>query len=133
MDSTVWSYILRMNPFTKQDDIIKCLWINSYDLFVEFKDGKKFIYDTYTNYFRFYYYDSKTITEQEWKNEFKIKLNKILERTHTTQKMLADKLGITQQMISKYCRGEIMPSQYTIHKIALVLDCKDEDLLYQDY
>lgn len=119
MDSTIWNYILRMNPFARQEDIIKCLWINPYDLFVQFRDGKKYIYDSYTNYWRYYTYDSRTITEQQWQKEFEIRLNNIMSRTRITQEMLAESLGSTQPMISRYCTGSAMPSPYMIHKIAL--------------
>lgn len=133
MDSMVWGYILHIKPYARKDDIKRCMWLNSYDLFVEFINGEKYIYDTYLNMFRWISYDRYTITEEQWKNEFKEKLNNIMMRTGVTQEILAERLNTTQPMVSRYCSGNAMPGQYMIHKIALALDCNDEDLIYKDY
>lgn len=133
MDSRIWGYILHIKPFARQEDILRIKWINEWDLFIEFANGEKYIYDSYTNYFRWICYDKYTITEEQWRNEFKEKLNNIMTRTGVTQEMLAVRLNSSQPMISRYCSGSAMPSQYMIHKIALALNCNDEDLIYQDY
>lgn len=133
MDSKIWGYVLHIKPFTKQEDILRIKWINEWDLFIEFIGNEKYIYDTYSNSFRWIPYDRYTITEEQWKNEFKEKLNNIMIRTGVNQEMLAKRLNSSQPMISRYCKGTAMPSQYMIHKIALALNCEDEDLLYQDY
>lgn len=133
MDSRIWGFILHVDPFAKQDDIVCVKWINADDLFIKFVDGRKFIYDTSTGYFRCYEYDRHSITEQQWKNEFKVRLNDMMRRTRINQEELADRLGTTQPMVSRYCTGSAMPSPYMIHKIALILGCQDEDLLFQDY
>lgn len=133
MDSRIWGYILHIKPFARQEDILRIKWINEWDLFIEFTNGEKYIYDSYTNYFRWICYDKYTITEEQWKNEFKEKLNNIMTRTGVTQEMLAVRLNCSQPVISRYCSGSVMPGQYMIHKIALALNCNDEDLIYQDY
>lgn len=95
--------------------------------------GDKFIYDTYTDYFREITYDRFSITEEQWKNEFKERLKSMMERKQINQEGLAIALGSSQQMISRYCTGSAMPSNYMIHKIAIALGCRDEDLIYHEY
>ena len=92
MDSRIWGYILHIKPFARQEDILRIKWINEWDLFIEFANGEKYIYDSYTNYFRWICYDKYTITEEQWRNEFKEKLNNIMTRTGVTQEMLAVRL-----------------------------------------
>lgn len=133
MNSIIWGYILHIRPYTTQKDIKGLRWINDWDLFIEFIDGEKYIYDTYSKFFKAITYDRYTITEEQFRNEFRDKLNSIMKRKNIDQESLANKIGSSQQMISRYCTGNAMPSQYVIHKIAIALDCNDSDLLYQEY
>lgn len=133
MDSFLWNIILHVKPFVSKDDIVKCEWVNQYDVYIQFKNGDQVIYDTFKNGSRYYNYHMNTITEEEWQREFKIRLNNMLIRTNKTQYDLANYLGTTQQMISKYCTGRAMPSIYTLYKIARFFDIDYKELLYQDY
>ena len=133
MDSFVWNIILHIRPNCTINDVLKCEWINEYDLFIQFVDGEKVIYDTFKNGSRYYDYDINTITEDEWRNEFKIRLNNILIRTNTNQSDLAKYLNTTQQTISKYCTGKIMPNIYTLHKMGRFFNIDYKELLFQDY
>lgn len=133
IDSLTWGYILHVRPSATKNDIKGLRWLNQWDLLIEFMDGEKCLYDTFTKYFRFITYNRYTITEDQFRNEFKTKLNSMMQRTNFSQEMLAESIGSSQQMISRYCTGDAMPSQFTIHKIALALKCKDTDLIYQEY
>lgn len=133
MDSFLWNAILHINPFSTKDDIEKCEWVNEYDIFIQFKNGKKYIYDTFYNSSRLYNYTSETITEEEWRREFKIRLNNILVRSNTSQEELAKYLGTNQQTVSRYCTGKMMPNIYTINKIAMFFGIDYKELLFIDY
>lgn len=36
MDSRTWWYILKIKPHACNNDILKCRWINEWDLYIEF-------------------------------------------------------------------------------------------------
>lgn len=133
IDMLTWGCILHIKPFASQEEIRRLRWINEYDLFVEFINGEKYIYDNYTKYFRFINYTRDTITEEQFRFEFRDRLNSMMQRKNITQEMLAEFIGTSQPMISRYCRGDAMPSQFIIHKMALLLNCQDHELLYQEY
>ena len=133
MDSFMWNIVLHVNPKCTKNDIVKCEWISQYDIFIQFTNGNKVIYDTFKNGSRYYNYDPNNITEEEWKREFKIRLNNYLLRTGYSQNDLAEYLGVNQQAISRYCTGKIMPNIYTIRKIAMFFNIDYKELLYQDY
>lgn len=133
LDSVIWGCILRIRPDARKENILKVLWIDEWDLFVMFDDGVKFIYDIATGYFRCYTYTMSTITEEQWKFEFRDKLKTRLEHIFMSQDELAYKIGTTQPMVSRYLKGNAMPGLFMFHKIVDAIGCEDRDLLFQDY
>lgn len=131
--SIEWGCILNVRPNARQEDIVKVLWIDDWDLFIMFDDGVKYIYDIQTESSRSYTYNLNTITEEQWKFEFKEKLERRLAHMYISQEELADRVGTTQPMISKYINGDAMPGLYMFHKIVDAIGCDDRDLLFQDY
>lgn len=53
--------------------------------------------------------------------------------TSLTQVELADKLGVSQPLISKWMSGKCMPRVKTIRKIAQATGCTEEELLMYLY
>jgi len=45
-------------------------------------------------------------------------LKELMNETNTTQRMLADAIGVTRQTISLYSKGKTLPDIYTVAKIA---------------
>ena len=133
MDSFMWNIVLHIKPFSTQNDIVKCEFVNKWDIFVQFKNGEKYIYDTYSNTSRYIPYTIDTITDEEWRIEFKIKLNDLIKRGNYNQTDLALYLNTTQQTISKYCTGKIMPNIYTLHRMGLFFNIPYQELLFIDY
>lgn len=131
--SIEWGCILNVRPNARQEDIVKVLWIDDWDLFIMFDDGTKHIYDIGTESSRMYTYSLDTITEEQWKFEFKDKLKCRLAHIFMSQDELAEKVGTTQSMISRYINGDAMPGLYMFHKIVDAIGCDDRDLLFQDY
>jgi transcriptional regulator with XRE-family HTH domain len=58
-----------------------------------------------------------------------IKIKAIREKRGLTQKQLADRLGVKQQNISDWERGERSPSVKNLKKLAEVLNCQIDDLV----
>lgn len=104
--------------------------IGNGDSIVEFTDGGRYV----TNLDDRLYcmpikYKNGNLTKKEWCVEFAKRLNWILKRDDVTAVWLADQLGITQAMMSRYMRGSTCPSAYIVDQIADILKIKIDDLL----
>lgn len=72
------------------------------------------------------------MNEMEVMELFSKNLKRMMEEDNITQKELADEIGISQQTISKYLRGESIPSLTTVINIAEVLFCSVDELLKEE-
>lgn len=129
-DYLLWPYVTSINPFAKKDDIKVLRWVSDYDVLIIFTNGEKFIYDTYTGYYRCLKYKKSYLTKKEWENEFKKRLQEIMQRKKITQEELSQKIETTQQMVSRYLTGDAIPTAYTMNKIIDALECTVNDLIF---
>lgn len=60
---------------------------------------------------------------------FSKNLKRIMKEENIKQEDLADEVGISQQMISRYVTGACLPSLYTTVKLADALFCTIDDFL----
>lgn len=134
MDNYLWQYVMMVDPFATEADVIEIRELNEWDLIIEFKDGKKVIYDRFTGYYKNIFYDNiGEITEEQEKKEFAYRLRSLMNRNRITQEKLSEELNTTQAMISRYVRGETIPSAITLRKIAKILNCSMDDFFYKEY
>ena len=75
--------------------------------------------------------DDSRLTEEECREEFGIRLYRLMYNKGITQPELSEMTGITQSNISNYINGRKTPSFYTVDKIARALDCSIEELRYK--
>lgn len=130
MDEYLYQYVkyIRLHATINDVDILK--WVGPFDILIKFKDGEMYIFDTYTNMYRYIKYKTKELTESEWKFEFSKRLQEMMLRKHITQEYLSSRLRMSQPMVSKYIKGTSMPSGFIMSKILDILDCDIEDLLF---
>lgn len=102
----------------------------SFELLIELNNGSVVSYDEIEHSIRYLPQDSNNLTEAECKNEFGIRLNRIMRRKGITQFELSEMTGITQPAISNYMTGKTTPSFYNVDKIAKALDCSIEEFRY---
>ena len=108
-------------------------WENSpYELNIELDDGSRFIFDSIDKTIRKLPENYEHLTEQDFRNEFGIRLKKLMWHKGVTQEELSTLTGISQTQISKYFTGKTSPSFYNVDKIAKALNCSVERLLYTD-
>ena len=69
------------------------------------------------------------ISELEWLDIFSGNLRDLLKEARMTQTDLAEMTGIPKSSISRYIKGQRIPSVTTIIKMAYALDCSVEDLI----
>lgn len=133
MENKYLEYVLKCDPFATEHDVEKIVEINDWDLLIVFKDGRQFLYDTFNNYHKNKFYDDvNEITEEQEKREFAYRLRSIMNRKQITQADLAEMIGTTQTMISRYTIGQTIPSVIVLRKIAKALNCSMDDFFYKD-
>lgn len=127
----LYKYVINNNPFLREDSIESYEALNKKDLLINYKNGNKEIFDTYSNIShrvnRINQYD-----DTQMRLSFRRKLQSIMNRKWVTQDELATRINSTQQMISRYLTGQSIPSALTIKKIADALECSVDDF-YDDY
>ena len=134
MNEHLWQYVKMVDPFVTENEIAELRELNEWDLLIIFHSGKKVILDRYTGYHKdIFYNDLNELTEEQEKKEFAYRLRSLMNRKWITQDQLAERLGTTQAMISRYVRGETIPSAIVLRKVAKALDCSMDDFFYREY
>lgn len=134
MREYLWQYVLMVDPFATEEDVIDIIELNEWDLLIKFKNGRKILYDRFTKYYKNIYYDDIfSITEEQEMREFSSRLRSLMGRRRITQQELAEKIKTTQAMISRYVRGETIPSVLIARKIAKTLGYSLDDFFDKDY
>ena len=134
MDEYLFQYARMCDSRITEDDVEEYRELNEWDLLIIFKDGRRFIYDRFTNAFKGVYYDNiNEITEEQERREFAYRLRSLMGRRWINQDQLAEMIGTTQPMISRYVRGEAVPNAITLRKIAKALEYSMDDFFDRDY
>lgn len=102
-----------------------------FELVVKLDDGHVISYYDTEQGIRRLPSDDSRLTEEECREEFGIRLYRIMYDKGVTQSELSEMTGITQSNISNYITGRKTPSFYTVDKIARALDCSIEELRYK--
>ena len=74
--------------------------------------------------------DEIAATEEEWRNIFSRRLTRKLHTSGISQFRLSELTGITPAMINRYIKCLATPSGYNLQKIARVLGCCIDELIY---
>lgn len=114
----------RRYPFLMRD-AVDYYEIDNAELFVELKNGQKYIFDYVTKAYRRVkpiVYDTPFVDENNFKKEFGIRLRAKMQQAGFTQEMLSEKTGITQPLISRYINGSVLPNAFKLIRIAQALN-----------
>lgn len=114
------------------DDAIDIRETGPFELTIKLSDGRSVMYDDIDKTIRNLPYDSNHMTEEECKQEFGIRMRKLMQRKSLLQSDLSEMTGIPQCSISNYMNGKTSPSFYNADKIAKALGCSLEELRYAD-
>lgn len=125
-------YFMNQHPMIKEEEIESYMYVSPYDIFIKFKDGRKYIYDQTRNYLRPISYKHYELTEEEFKKEFSIRLRSYMSRHYITQEDMAKRIRTGQTMLYRYCNGLVLPSIYKTQLIANVLSYPLESFFYID-
>lgn len=67
--------------------------------------------------------------ESDFIKIFRDNLRYSMEYANMTQRELADAIGIDESTLSRYLRGQIMPTVKNVINMAYILDCDIADLV----
>lgn len=112
---------------------VECRPCGRYSIMVRLDDGTRMEYDdldhTIRDVSRFYNHDdSGVLDEDTWKKEFGRTLRRLISERGMTQERLSDITGISRQMLTRYVRGNSIPSGYVLSRLAVALDCDVREL-----
>lgn len=117
---------------TLYDKTLECRPSGRYRILALLNDGAKVEFDSIDNSIRnvsrYYAKDSNEVDEEAWRKEFGRKLKQAMIDRGISQENLADSIGISRQMMSRYVRGTSTPSGYNLTLLATVLDCDVREL-----
>ena len=92
------------------------------------------MFDRFTGYYQNIFYDSiDDVTPEQEKIEFSYRLRSLMGREGIGQEELANMIGTSQVMISRYVRGEVVPSIVVARKIAKALGYSLDEFFYKEY
>lgn len=129
-----WQYVMAISPFIQEDEVESIEELDQWDLLITFHDGRRVMFDRYTGYHRYVFYDNvNQLTEEQEKREFAYRLRSLMGRKGIGQEELAAMIGTSQTMISHYVSGKFMPNAIVLRKIAKALNYSMDDFFYRDY
>lgn len=102
---------------------------SDYELIIKFEDGFIYSYDNFDKNYR-NIFNPELENEIDQAFEFGYRLYKLIKRNGYTQKEFADEVGLYEYQISKYILGKTIPNFRHVIKIAKVLNCHIDELVY---
>ena len=118
-----------LDPFA-YSRMISYEMLDNYSLIVTLDDGRKLLYDQLADSTRYLNTDPDSMSEDEIMFELQFKLHRMMIRKGYDRTRLAEETGISVSMIGRYLHGTSIPSIVNIMKIANILQCTVNELLY---
>ena len=100
------------------------------EITVKLGNGNRISYDDIKGLARNLKPDSNplTISDEDWCIYFSRKLREKMYMNNVDNQTLADALGVSRPMVSRYLNGHSTPSIIVLHKMARFLDCSLSEL-----
>ena len=99
------------------------------DITVKLEDGLLFEYSSADNTIRKINSDNNVKDSETLRKEIGRHLQKVILTRGIPQSHIAEKVGITEAMLSRYIHGTSMPGVDKLYSIASVLGCRVADIL----
>lgn len=112
------------------EEVIEMKEAGQFELIIKRADGSSWSYYSLTKTMRRLPSYATAMTEQEVRDEFSLRLNRLMRLKGITQKDLSDLTGISLYSISKYLNKKVTPSFYAVDRIAKALGCSIEEFRY---
>lgn len=100
-----------------------------YHITVLLKDNSRAEFDSSDNTIRWIPKIDHTVDNDILRKEIGRNIRKFIVYRGVRQQDVAEKIGVTEAMLSRYINGTSMPGIDKLHNIAAALDCQINDLL----
>lgn len=120
---------LSMYPSMKPR-ILKYKQLTENHFIISLDDGLDILYDDFSKYYRVVKINIKNMTDEEYRKEFGLRLQSIMEQRGVSQNWLAYRAGVTQPTIGTYINGKNAPIIYTANSIARALRLSDDEIKF---
>lgn len=117
-----------------EDEIASQTKISPTETIFELMDGTRILYDMINDVtIKLGYPELDHVTDEMWKKEFSRRLKKMTAIKGYYMRDLADRLEISENTMSRYVTGKIIPNGYLIKRMSEELGCSVEYLTNFDY
>lgn len=115
--------------------ITRCWEYGDMDLIIELDNKKLMFYEFGTTIFREIRLldGSSEPTEDQWKKTFGYNLSEMMWRGKFSRNELAEAVGLSEAILSKYVNGKAIPRFHIVERLAKTLNCSVDDFLPKDF
>ena len=115
--------------------ITRCWEYGDMDLIIELDNKRLMFYEFGTTIFREIRLldGSSEPTEDQWKKTFGYNLSEMMWRGKFSRNELAEAVGLSEAILSKYVNGKAIPRFHIVERLARTLNCSVNDFLPKDF
>ena len=113
------------------DKVISYREDKDFGLIIKLQNGDTLCYDELSQSLRALPNEASD-TETYFRKEFGKRLQRKIYFSGLSQKEVSERTGIQQSALSNYINGKVTPSIYNSRKIAKVVGCSIDELVYMD-
>lgn len=115
--------------------ITRCWEYGDMDLIIELNNKRLMFYEFGTTIFREIHLldGSSEPTEEQWKKTFGYNLSEMMWRGKFSRDELAEAVGLSEAILSKYVNGKAIPRFHIVERLARTLSCSVDDFLPKDF
>lgn len=116
-------------------EIDEWIELNDWTAIAVMQNGRSFLFDDVERKLREVYVikDTLNLSDDMWAIGFGQRLQDAIYRSRLNNYELADLIGVTPVMLSRYINGKAIPKAQIVHRIATILDCAIDELMPRDY
>lgn len=115
-------------------EVVKYVPKNLHSIRVTLRSGDEIDFNAIGNSFHFVRNEKggapTDITDKDCRDAFSSNLSDLMRVRGVSQTLLAERTGLSTASISKYLRREATPTITNLRRIALALNCHEDELLY---
>lgn len=111
------------------DDVESWWDVGPCEIAVKMKNGRKFIFDGFKHTVRSLV-NPEDVSEEVFAGSLAKRMKRMMDIQNITQSELAEKIDVSKNTVNNYITGKTQPTAFVLFKIANVLNCDINELVY---
>lgn len=105
------------------------------EILIHMNNNKLILYDNLNHFpYEIRFFDKiSELSEVEWREGFSRRLAKMIRVNYILKEDLAERVGVSPVMISRYLSKSATPSSFVLAKLAEELKCSTEDFMPKEF